>query len=105
MLGKTGPPHFRRAIRFSRISMRTGRRRTWPASTARRRAPRVVGNSEAIPRYYHAPMAQRTRETEHAWVRRARAVGRPLVLAHRGGAGLAPENTWPAFERAHALGV
>ncbi len=50
-------------------------------------------------------MAQRTRETEHAWVRRARAVGRPLVFAHRGGAGLAPENTWPAFEHAHALGV
>jgi glycerophosphoryl diester phosphodiesterase len=50
-------------------------------------------------------MAQRTRDAEHAWVRRSRAVGRPLVFAHRGGAGLAPENTWPAFEHAHALGV
>lgn len=30
---------------------------------------------------------------------------RPLVIAHRGGAGLAPENTLAAFERAAALGV
>jgi glycerophosphoryl diester phosphodiesterase len=44
-------------------------------------------------------------EPEHAWVRRSRAIGRPLIFAHRGGAGFAPENTWPAFERSHALGV
>jgi glycerophosphoryl diester phosphodiesterase len=50
-------------------------------------------------------MTQRTSQTDHAWARRARADGRPLVFAHRGGAGLAPENTWPAFERSHALGV
>lgn len=31
--------------------------------------------------------------------------GRPLVIAHRGGAGLWPENTLHAFERAAALGV
>lgn len=31
--------------------------------------------------------------------------GRPLVIAHRGGAGLWPENTLYAFERASALGV
>jgi glycerophosphoryl diester phosphodiesterase len=31
--------------------------------------------------------------------------GRPLVIAHRGGAGLWPENTLYAFERAAALGV
>jgi glycerophosphoryl diester phosphodiesterase len=29
---------------------------------------------------------------------------RPLAFAHRGGAGLAPENSWSAFERAVALG-
>src|ERR1041384_7066376 len=31
--------------------------------------------------------------------------GRPLVIAHRGGAGLWPENTLYAFERAAAMGV
>jgi glycerophosphoryl diester phosphodiesterase len=30
---------------------------------------------------------------------------RPLVIAHRGGSGLAPENTLAAFDRATALGV
>lgn len=30
---------------------------------------------------------------------------RPLVIAHRGGAGLAPENTMQAFERSTTLGV
>lgn len=29
----------------------------------------------------------------------------PIILAHRGGAGLAPENTIPAFERAAGLGA
>jgi glycerophosphoryl diester phosphodiesterase len=33
------------------------------------------------------------------------AAGRPLVIAHRGGAGLWPENTLYGFERAAALGV
>src|SRR6185369_4702245 len=46
-----------------------------------------------------------TPETDHGWVRRARPAGRPLIFAHRGGAGLAPENTFPAFEQSHALGV
>jgi glycerophosphoryl diester phosphodiesterase len=50
-------------------------------------------------------MEQSTPETEHPWVRRSRRTGRPLIFAHRGGAGLAPENTRPGFERAHALGV
>src|SRR6185295_8504429 len=50
-------------------------------------------------------MATATPETEHGWVRRARPAGRPRIFAHRGGSGLAPENTWPAFEQAHALGV
>ena len=30
---------------------------------------------------------------------------RPLLLGHRGAAGEAPENTWPAFEKARAAGV
>jgi glycerophosphoryl diester phosphodiesterase len=42
---------------------------------------------------------------EHPWVTRCRRRGRPLVFAHRGGAGLAPENTMAAFDRAAALGV
>lgn len=33
------------------------------------------------------------------------AGARPLVFAHRGGAGLAPENTIPAFDRGLALGA
>jgi glycerophosphoryl diester phosphodiesterase len=33
------------------------------------------------------------------------AANRPLVFAHRGGAGLAPENTIPAFDRGLALGA
>jgi glycerophosphoryl diester phosphodiesterase len=41
---------------------------------------------------------------EHAYFR-GDANGRPLVIAHRGGAGLWPENTLHAFERAAALGV
>lgn len=32
-------------------------------------------------------------------------VSRPLVIAHRGGAGLRPENTMPAFGHAVAMGV
>ena len=50
-------------------------------------------------------MGKSTSAAEHPWVRRSRAIGRPLIFAHRGGSGLAPENTWPAFEQAHALGV
>lgn len=40
---------------------------------------------------------------EHIYFRRD--AGRTLVIAHRGGAGLWPENTLYAFERASALGV
>ena len=44
--------------------------------------------------------------TEHPWVARARRAGdRLTVFAHRGGAGLAPENTRGAFHQAAALGV
>ena len=44
--------------------------------------------------------------TEHPWVTRARRAGdRLTVFAHRGGAGLAPENTRGAFRQAAALGV
>jgi len=44
--------------------------------------------------------------TEHPWVTRARRAGdRLTVFAHRGGAGLAPENTRAAFRQAAALGV
>jgi glycerophosphoryl diester phosphodiesterase len=34
-----------------------------------------------------------------------RGSGRPLVFAHRGGAGLRPENTMPAFDHGLALGA
>jgi glycerophosphoryl diester phosphodiesterase len=37
----------------------------------------------------------------HPWA----SAGHPLVFAHRGGAGLAPENTFAAFERGIAEGV
>jgi glycerophosphoryl diester phosphodiesterase len=40
---------------------------------------------------------------EHKYFRND--AGRPLVIAHRGGAGLWPENTLYAFERAGAMGV
>jgi glycerophosphoryl diester phosphodiesterase len=40
---------------------------------------------------------------DHAFFRRD--ARRPLVIAHRGGAGLWPENTLHAFERAVALGA
>src|SRR5918911_2413731 len=40
---------------------------------------------------------------EHKYFQRD--AGRPLAIAHRGGAGLWPENTLYAFERASALGV
>ena len=44
--------------------------------------------------------------TEHPWVARARRAGdRLTVFAHRGGAGLRPENTRAAFAHAAALGV
>jgi glycerophosphoryl diester phosphodiesterase len=35
---------------------------------------------------------------------RAGSENRPLVIAHAGGAGLHPENTWPAFNASVALG-
>ncbi|HEX6185064.1 MAG TPA: glycerophosphodiester phosphodiesterase [Pyrinomonadaceae bacterium] len=41
---------------------------------------------------------------EHPYFRQDTS-GRPLVIAHRGGAGLWPENTLHAFERAAELGV
>jgi glycerophosphoryl diester phosphodiesterase len=41
---------------------------------------------------------------DRAFFRQA-ASSRPLVIAHRGGAGLWPENTLYAFERARGLGV
>jgi glycerophosphoryl diester phosphodiesterase len=44
--------------------------------------------------------------TDHPWVARARRAGdRLTVFAHRGGAGLRPENTRAAFANAAALGV
>jgi glycerophosphoryl diester phosphodiesterase len=43
---------------------------------------------------------------EHPWVTRCRRGGGPLrVIAHRGGAGLNPENTLAAFDAALELGV
>jgi glycerophosphoryl diester phosphodiesterase len=44
--------------------------------------------------------------TDHPWVARARRAGdRLTVFAHRGGAGLAPENTRGAFVQAVSMGV
>jgi glycerophosphoryl diester phosphodiesterase len=51
------------------------------------------------------PTSSPTTKTEHPWIVRSRAAGRPLVFAHRGGAQIAPENTLAAFTCAHALGV
>jgi glycerophosphoryl diester phosphodiesterase len=48
---------------------------------------------------------KRASATEHPWVTQCRRRDRPLVFAHRGGAGLAPENTMAAFDRAASLGV
>jgi glycerophosphoryl diester phosphodiesterase len=42
---------------------------------------------------------------EHNYFRKDRDAGRPLAIAHRGGAGQWPENTLYAFERAAAAGV
>jgi glycerophosphoryl diester phosphodiesterase len=42
---------------------------------------------------------------DHPWFRLTRPIDRPLVFAHRGGAGLRPENTLAAFEHAAGLGV
>jgi glycerophosphoryl diester phosphodiesterase len=41
----------------------------------------------------------------HPWVLWCRPRDRPLVFAHRGGAGLRPENTLAAFDHASALGA
>ena len=43
--------------------------------------------------------------SEHPWFRLTRPSARPLVFAHRGGAGLRPENTLAAFAHALHLGV
>jgi len=42
---------------------------------------------------------------EHPWFNLARPRRRALVFAHRGGAGLRPENTLAAFDHAMSLGV
>src|SRR6202521_5569038 len=52
----------------------------------------------AISRFYQARLVLRV---VHSFFDSAR----PLVFAHRGGAGLAPENTCAAFDRGLALGA
>lgn len=42
---------------------------------------------------------------EHAFFKKMTESSRPLVIAHRGGAGLFPENTLYAFEQSHRIGV
>ena len=49
----------------------------------------------------HALTGQRLRAEDSTWLQ----YDRPLVVAHRGGGGLRPENTMPAFEHAADLGV
>lgn len=61
-------------------------------------------------RYYHAGVSLSgvrltDAASESSWVARARPRGRALVFAHRGGAGLRPENTMAAFDCSAELGV
>jgi glycerophosphoryl diester phosphodiesterase len=62
----------------------------------------------ACARYGFAPQLRRgmqSRDQNISEERRAAPPRRPLVMAHRGGAGLWPENTAHAFAQAVALGV
>src|SRR3954447_7968556 len=77
--------------RLSRISCFTGRER-YPD---RRRSPRV--SMAAMTRFYQLDSLS----VRHPFF----ASPRPLVFAHRGGSGLAPENTIAAFDTGLALGV
>src|SRR5690606_21650247 len=77
-------------MRLSRISSLTDRWGRRPAATSSRSAPRVRGR--AIAQYYAMPSPLLSLDT-------------PVVIAHRGGAGLRPENTMAAFEHAVSLGV
>src|SRR4051794_16662408 len=94
MPGNSGSPACSLRMRLSRISCFTDR--LW--RRACRSSPRVaiVG---AMARFY--PNWWLVADTQHPFF----AASRPLVFAHRGGSGLAPENTIMAFETGVALGA
>ena len=92
-----------RSIRLCRTSSLTLRRGTRPAATSFRSWPSVVGREteEGITASYNGPPAKMWALSEFS----QRGSGRPLVFAHRGGAGLRPENTMPAFDHGLSLGA
>lgn len=74
------------------------RRRLRPTIQVRRRAESI----DSSPRRVRVRLRRRyTRSVRHPFF----AGPRPLVFAHRGGAGVAPENTLAAFDHAMTLGV
>src|SRR3954468_11710150 len=94
MPGKSGSPACSLRMRLSRISCFTDRL----CRRACRSSPRgaIVG---AMGRFY--PNWCFVADMRHPFF----AASRPLVFAHRGGSGLAPENTIAAFETAMDLGA
>ncbi len=80
------------------LSIRGRRRAVFLASAAAVALLAALGLYVAVSRSAGEAVA------EHPYFRED-APGRPLVIAHRGGAGLWPENTLHAFERAAALGA
>ena len=97
MPGNSGLPARAAArIRLSRSSSLTERRVRRPAATASRSAPSVVGTD--IRQY--KPVAR------IPWLRSSLlSLSEPVVIAHRGGSRLRPENTLASFDHAIALGV
>ncbi len=77
-----------------------GRRRAAPLAAAFA----AVAILAACGLYLAASLSAGEAVADHPYFKQD-APGRPLVIAHRGGAGLWPENTLHAFERAAALGA
>src|SRR4249920_349265 len=94
MPGKSASPAWSLRMRLSRISCFTDRL----CRRACRSSPRVAIVA-AMGRFY--PNWWSVAEARHPFF----AASRPLVFAHRGGSGLAPENTITAFETAVGLGA
>src|ERR1051326_8091463 len=92
MPGKSVSPALSLRTRLSRISCLTGRE----CRRACRSSPNVWMVT-AIGRFYNGTRMHPFFSTL--------MTGRPLVFAHRGGAGLAPENTMAAFANGLAVGA